>query len=370
MRSIPRPPRLWRSGAGSRRAEATFVPLRAQAGADNMPRIQKGETMHLVRNLKFRALLAAGLGAAALPAGALAQAYPERPINMLVPFAAGGTSDVIARVIGEQMGKHLGRAIVNENVAGAGGVIALTRAANAAPDGYTILIGNTGTNAASYVLSPDVKYTPESFTPVGLIAKTAPVLAIRNDLPAKTLAEFVAYAKANPGKVNLGHAGVGSSNYLICKNFIAASQTQVTLVSYRGAGPALNDLLGGHVDGVCDAATSVAPSIQTGKVRGLAVAARKKLDILPDTPTSAEAGLPAFQQEGWNAIFTPAKTPQAIVDRLNAALRASLADSAVRKRFEELGSTPADDSEMTGDHVRQLVTGDIERYKVLLATKD
>jgi tripartite-type tricarboxylate transporter receptor subunit TctC len=215
-----------------------------------------------------------------------------------------------------------------------------------------------------------VKYTTDSFAPIGLIAKTAPVLAIKNDFPAKTFAEFVAYAKANPGKINLGHAGVGSSNYLICKAFVAAAQVQVTLVSYRGAAPALNDLLGGHVDGVCDAATSVAPSIQTGKVRGLTVAARQKLEILPTVPTSAEAGMPGFLAEGWNAIFTPAGTPQPIMDRLNVALRAALADPNVRKRFEELGSTPADASEMTGDHVRVLVTSDIAKYKVMLATKD
>jgi tripartite-type tricarboxylate transporter receptor subunit TctC len=312
-------------------------------------------------------IAAAGILAAT---SAFAQSYPERPITMIVPFAAGGTSDVIARVIGEAMGKNLGRAIVNENVGGAGGVIALTRAAQSKPDGYTILIGNTGTNAASYVLSPDVKYTTDSFTPVGLIAKTAPVLAIKNDFPAKTLTEFVAYAKANPGKVNLGHAGVGSSNYLICKAFIAAAQVQVTLVSYRGAAPALNDLLGGHVDGVCDAATSVASSIQANRVRGLTVAARQKLEILPNVPTSAEAGLPGFLAEGWNAIFAPAGTPQPVLDRLNQALRASLADPAVRARFNELGSTPADDSEMTSEHVRNLVTSDIAKYKVMLATKD
>jgi tripartite-type tricarboxylate transporter receptor subunit TctC len=317
----------------------------------------------------IRAMTLAFAGALAASA-AFAQTYPERPITMIVPFAAGGSSDVIARVVGEAMGKNLGRAIVNENVAGAGGVIALTRAAQAKPDGYTILIGNTGTNAASYVLTPDVKYTTDSFAPIGLIAKTAPVLAIKNDFPAKTFAEFVAYAKANPGKINLGHAGVGSSNYLICKAFVAAAQVQVTLVSYRGAAPALNDLLGGHVDGVCDAATSVAPSIQTGKVRGLTVAARQKLEILPTVPTSAEAGMPGFLAEGWNAIFTPAGTPQPIMDRLNVALRAALADPNVRKRFEELGSTPADASEMTGDHVRVLVTSDIAKYKVMLATKD
>ncbi|MDB5572225.1 MAG: hypothetical protein JWN93_3408 [Hyphomicrobiales bacterium] len=303
-------------------------------------------------------------------APALAQTYPDKPIGMIVPFAAGGTSDVIARIIGEHMSQHLGGRIVNENVAGAGGVVALTRASNAAPDGYTIFIGNTGTNAASYTLYPDVKFKPESFSPVGLIAKTAPVLAVRKDFPAADLTAFIAYAKANPGKVNLGHAGVGSSNYLICKNFIAASDAPVVLVSYRGAGPALNDLMGGHVDGVCDAAPSVAPSIQSGYVKGLAVAARQRLDILPDLPTSAEAGLPAFQAEGWNAIFTPAGTSQPVIDRLNKALRDSLADPNVRKRFNDLGSTPATSEEMTPAHVRALVTSEIERYRVLLARKD
>ena len=315
-------------------------------------------------------LALAGFALMALASPLCAQTYPDRPITMIVPFAAGGASDVIARIIGERMGQELGQTIVNENVAGAGGVIALNRVAAARPDGYTILIGNTGTNAASYVLTPDVKFTPESFAPVGLIAKTAPVLAVKKDFPAKTLSEFVAYAKANPGKINLAHAGVGSSNYLICKNFVAAAKVEVTLLSYRGAGPALNDLLGGHVDGVCDNAASIAPSIQAERVNGLAVAAAKRLEILPNLPTSAEGGLPEFLAEGWNAIFTPANAPADVTARLNAALRTSIADPAVRKRFNELGSTPADDAEMTGAHVRKVVEADIARYKVTLATKD
>ena len=315
-------------------------------------------------------LALAGFALMALASPLCAQTYPDRPITMIVPFAAGGASDVIARIIGERMGQELGQTIVNENVAGAGGVIALNRVAAARPDGYTILIGNTGTNAASYVLTPDVKFTPESFAPVGLIAKTAPVLAVKKDFPAKTLSEFVAYAKANPGKINLAHAGVGSSNYLICKNFVAAAKVEVTLLSYRCAGPALNDLLGGHVDGVCDNAASIAPSIQAERVNGLAVAAAKRLEILPNLPTSAEGGLPEFLAEGWNAIFTPANAPADVTARLNAALRTSIADPAVRKRFNELGSTPADDAEMTGAHVRKVVEADIARYKVTLATKD
>ena len=320
--------------------------------------------------MTIRRLGLAALTLAALASTASAQTYPDRPITMIVPFAAGGASDVIARIIGERIGQALGQTIVNENVAGAGGVIALNRVATAKPDGYTILIGNTGTNAASYVLTPDVKFTPDSFLPVGLIAKTAPVLAVKKDFPAKTLSEFVAYAKANPGKINLAHAGVGSSNYLICKNFIAAAKVEVTLVSYRGAGPALNDLLGGHVDGVCDNAASIAPSIQADRVQGLAVAAAKRLEILPDLKTSAEGGLPEFLAEGWNAIFTPANTPNDVTARLNGALRTSIADPAVRKRFNELGSTTADESEMNADHVRKVVTNDIARYKVTLAVKD
>lgn len=320
--------------------------------------------------MTIRRLGLAGLAIAALASTASAQTYPDRPITMIVPFAAGGASDVIARIIGERMGQALGQTIVNENVAGAGGVIALNRVATAKPDGYTILIGNTGTNAASYVLTPDVKFTPDSFLPVGLIAKTAPVLAVKKDFPAKTLAEFVAYAKANPGKINLAHAGVGSSNYLICKNFIAAAKVEVTLVSYRGAGPALNDLLGGHVDGVCDNAASIAPSIQADRVQGLAVAAAKRLEILPDLKTSAEGGLPEFLAEGWNAIFTPANTPNDVTARLNGALRTSIADPAVRRRFNDLGSTPADESEMTSAHVRKVVEADIARYKITLAVKD
>jgi tripartite-type tricarboxylate transporter receptor subunit TctC len=315
-------------------------------------------------------LALAGLALFGVVTSASAQTYPDRTITMIVPFAAGGASDVIARIVGERMGQALGKTIINENVAGAGGVIALNRFATAKPDGYTILIGNTGTNAASYVLTPDVKFTPDSFTPVGLIAKTAPVLAVKKDFPAQTLAEFVSYVKAHPGKVNLAHAGVGSSNYLICKNFIAAAKVEVTLVSYRGASPALNDLLGGHVDGVCDNAASIAQNIQTEKVKGLAVAAAKRLEILPDLPTSAEGGLPEFLAEGWNAIFTPAKAPDEVIAKLNAALRATIADPAIRKRFNELGSTPADEAEMNGAFVSKTIEQDIARYKVTLATKD
>ena len=295
-----------------------------------------------------------------------AQTYPDHPITMIVPFAPGGTSDVIARLVAEQMSLALGQRVVNENMAGAGGSTALTRAARATPDGYTIVIGNSGTNAAAYSIYPDIKYAPDDFAPIGLAAKTIPVIAVKNDFPAKTVAEFIAFAKAHPGKVNLGHAGVGSSNYLICKGFAQAAGIDVTLVSYRGAAPALNDLMGGQIDGVCDAAASVTSAIQGGRVKGLVVSSHTRLRTLPDVPTAAEAGLPEFQQQGWNGLFAPKPTPEPIIARLNAALRVAVASDSLQKRMDDLGSIPATGEELTPAYVGTLVPREIEKFRKLL----
>lgn len=320
--------------------------------------------------MKSGLAILAALAALLAPHAARCQdAYPSRAIIMIVPFAAGGTSDVIARIVAEQMGQVLGQRIINENVAGAGGTTALTRAARSAPDGYTLVIGNVGTNAASYALYPEIKYTTDDFMPIGLAAKTLPVIALKNGFPGKTVAEFLDYARKNPGKVNLGHAGVGSSNYLICKAFLAAAKVDVTLVSYRGAAPALNDLMGGQIDGVCDAAASVSGPIKNGLVKGLVISAPRRLATIPDVPTSAEAGIPEFQQQGWNALFAPKGTPQAIIDKLNAALRTAVKSEALQKRMDDLGSVPATDEEMSPDYVARLVPAEIEKYKSLLAEK-
>jgi tripartite-type tricarboxylate transporter receptor subunit TctC len=307
---------------------------------------------------------------AAAPQGAWADdAYPSHAITMIVPFAAGGTSDVIARIVAEQMGQALGQRIVNENMAGAGGTTALARAARAAPDGYTLVIGNVGTNAAAYSIYPEIKYSTDDFVPIGLAAKTLPVIALKKDFPGTTVAEFLDYAKKNPGKVNLGHAGVGSSNYLICKAFLQAAQVDVTLVSYRGAAPALNDLMGGQIDGVCDAAASVSGPIQNDLVKGLVISSPVRLRTLPDVPTSAEAGIADFQQQGWNGLFAPKGTPAPILARLNSALRAAVKSDALQKRLDELGSIPATDEEMTPEHLARLVPAEVEKFKKLLAEK-
>src|SRR3981081_291544 len=239
----------------------------------------------------------------ALAAPAAAQeAYPTRPITLIVPFAAGGTSDVIARLAAEQMSQALGRRVVNENVAGAGGSTALTRTARAAPDGYTIAIGKAGTNATSSPLSPEHAFKADAFVPIAVVAKTFGIIALRKDFPARNLQEFIAYAKANPGKINLGHAGVGSSNFLICKSFVQAAGIDVTLVGYRGAAPALTDAIGGQIDGVCDAAASVSQPIDDKLVKGLVVGSTVRLATPPDLPASAGAGLPPIAGQGRDGL--------------------------------------------------------------------
>jgi tripartite-type tricarboxylate transporter receptor subunit TctC len=295
--------------------------------------------------------------------------YPKRPITMIVPFAAGGTSDVIARTVAEQMGSALGQTIVIENVAGAGGSTALARAARAEADGYTIAIGNAGTNAAAYTIYPMLAFKPDAFAPIAMVAKTFGIVALRRDFPAKNLQEFIAYAKSNPGKINLGHAGVGSSNFLICRSFVQAAGIDVTLVGYRGAAPALTDAIGGQIDGVCDAAASVSQPIDDKLVKGLVVGSLVRLATLPELPTSAEAGLPEFEAQGWNGLFAPKGTPPEIIGKLNAAARTAVESDAVKKRFHDLSTVAPDANEHAPEVLQQLVTRDVEKYRKLLEEK-
>ena len=302
-----------------------------------------------------------------LLAPATAQDYPSRPITLIVPFAAGGSSDVNARLIAEQMSQRLGQPIVIENIGGAGGALALARVAQAAPDGYTIVQGNSGTNTAVYLFTPDVKFAPSDFAPIGIFNKSSAVVAIRRNFPAQTLAEFIAHAKQNPGRLNIGHSGVGSQNYLFCKAFIQAAGIDVALVGYRGGGPALNDLIGSQIDGLCDSSASVTPAIQSGLVRGIALASKTRLPHLPDLPTAAEAGLPQFEISGWYALFAPKATPQPVIEKLNGAMRAAVASREYQKRLDDLGSTPAEDAEMAPAYLARFVPQEIERFRKMLS---
>jgi len=304
--------------------------------------------------------------ALALALPARAEDYPTRPITLIVPFAAGGSSDVNARLVAEQMSRHLGQPLVIENIGGAGGAVALARVAQAAPDGYTIVQGNSGTNTAVYLFTPDVKFAPSDFAPIGMFNKSSAVVAIRKDFPSENLSQFIAHARQNPGRLNIGHSGVGSQNYLFCKAFIQAAGIDVTLVGYRGGGPALNDLIGGQIDGLCDSSASVTPAIQAGLVRGIALASKTRLPHLPDMPTAAEAGLPQFEIAGWYALFAPKNTPAGIIDRLNGAMRAAVASPDYQKRLDDLGSAPAAEAEMTPAYLARFVPQEIERFRKML----
>jgi tripartite-type tricarboxylate transporter receptor subunit TctC len=297
---------------------------------------------------------------------AIAQEFPTRPITMIVPFAAGGSSDVNARLVSEYMSQDLGQRFILENIPGAGGLSGLTRLTQSPADGYTIAIGNSGTNTAIYLFNPEVKFTPDDFAPIGLFTRSSAVVAIKKEHPANTLAEFIAHAKANPGKVTIAHSGIGSQNYLFCKTFIQAAGINVTLVGYRGGGPALNDLIGGQIDGLCDSASSATQAITGGLVKGVALASPTRLQTLPNVPTAAEAGLPEFQIQGWYALFAPKGTPASVVARLNAALRKAVANAEYQKKLDALGSYVTPDNEITPDYLKAFVPREIEKFKSFL----
>lgn len=318
-----------------------------------------------MRTFTLRAGVLAGL--CIFPGPVFAQDFPTRQITMIVPFAAGGSSDVNARLITEQMSQHLGQRFVIENVPGAGGLTALTRLTQSPPDGYTIAIGNSGTNTAVYLFNPEVKFTPDDFAPIGLFTRSSAVVLIKKDHPANSLAEFIAYAKANPGRVTIGHSGIGSQNYLFCKTFIQAAGISVTMVGYRGGGPALNDLIAGQIDGVCDSSSSATPAILGGLVKGVALGSSTRLPSLPNVPTAAEAGLPEFQIQGWYALFAPKDTPAPIIAKLNAALRKGVTNADYQKRLDALGSYVVPDGEIAPEYLKAHVPREIAKFKSLIA---
>jgi tripartite-type tricarboxylate transporter receptor subunit TctC len=279
------------------------------------------------------------LGAIAAPLVVQSDNYPSRSVTVVVPFPAGGPSDVVARIVTEHMGKTLGQTLVIENVGGAGGTIGSGRVASAQPDGYTLLAGSMGSHVSAPVLTPNVKYDSErDFTPVGFTANAPAVIVARKDFPARNLREFVAYLKKNGDKVKQAHGGIGSSSHMACLMFTQAAGVTPSLVAYRGTGPAMNDLIGGHVDFFCEQAVSVTPQIAGGIIKAYAVSSTERLTTLADLPTAKEAGL-RYQMNIWAGIFAPKGTPKPIIDRLALALDRALDDPSVKKRLNELGGS-------------------------------
>jgi tripartite-type tricarboxylate transporter receptor subunit TctC len=293
--------------------------------------------------------------------------YPERPIIAVVPFAAGGPTDVIMRLLGEHMGKTLGQALVIENSPGAGGTTAIARAAQASPDGYTIMIGNMGTHGAAPALYPKLKYDPRAdFAPIGMAASTAIVIEARKDFPAENLGEFVAYLKAHGSQLNEAHAGVGSISFVACLLLHGLLGVTPTRLPYRGTSPALNDLVSGQVDYMCDQILNGISQVRAGSIKAYAIASPSRSPALPDVPTTREAGLPEFEVSAWNALFAPKGTPPEIVQRLNAALSSALDDSEVKKRLLDLGCSIPAPAERTPDALGRFVQQEVQRWTPLL----
>jgi tripartite-type tricarboxylate transporter receptor subunit TctC len=304
--------------------------------------------------------LAALLGISAAPAQG---AYPERQITVVVPFAAGGTTDIIARILADHMTRTLGQQIVVENVIGAGGTVGVTRVMKSTPDGYTLLMGNLGTQAASVGLYPNLAYDPRrDFEPIMSSGATPMIVAAKKDLPVRDFREFVTYVKANGSKLNYGTGGVGAPSHLTCLFLDTLLDVKVQHVPFRGSGPALNALIAGQIDYVCDQTVGIVPQIQGGQVKGLVAAVKTRIPVIPDVPTSEEQGLPQFQAAGWNALFAPKGTPADIVEKLNAAARAALKDEGVRKRLLELGAELPDDAGQTPGALGELVRSEIEKW--------
>jgi tripartite-type tricarboxylate transporter receptor subunit TctC len=315
--------------------------------------------------LKRAALVAAALGLAAT--GAAAQGYPTRPINMIVPFAAGGPTDIIARIVGDHMSRTLGQQVVVENVVGVGGTTGITRGANAAPDGYTLMMGHMGTHGAAPALYPNLKYDPtKDFTPIGLAAGTPIVIVARKDFPAKDLKEFVAYVRANSAKLNMAHAGVGSVSHTTGVLLTSVLAIKPNLVPYRGTGPALNDLMANTVDFMTDQIVNVSTQIAGDTIKGYAVATPERSPALPNLPTTKEGGLDTYEVSAWNAIFAPKTLPKEITAKLADALDKALDDAGTRKRILDLGGTIPSKAERTPEALQKLVESEVARWTPIL----
>ena len=302
------------------------------------------------------ALVALGLG------GAQAQPYPSRPVTIVVPFAAGGPTDAIARAIGERMRVSLGQSVIIENVTGAGGSIGVGRAVRAAPDGYTLSLGHTGThvvNGAIYPLQYDLL---NDFEPIALLASNPMMLVTKNDAPPKSLRELIDWLKANSDKVAVGTAGVGSASHFAGVYFQNLIKTHFNFVPYRGTGPALQDLVAGQIDMIVDQASNSMAQVQGGKIRAYAITDTKRLGAAPDIPTADEAGLPGFHISLWSALWAPKGTPKDVVAKLNAAVVDALADPAVRQRFADAGLEIPPREQQTPESLHKLQAAEIARW--------
>ena len=297
----------------------------------------------------------------------LAQNYPTHPVTIIVPFAAGGPTDIIARITGEYFSKTLGQQFVVENVAGAGGTTGITRGAQSKPDGYVIMMGHMGTHGAAPALYANLKYDPaKDFTPIGLVAGTPILIVARKDFPAANLKEFLAKVKDPSAKVKQAHAGVGSVSFTTCTLLTSQLGAKSIVAAYRGTGPALNDLVGGQVDYMCDQIVNLVEQVKGGSIKAYAIASVERSPALPDVPTTKEAGLPAYQVSAWNALFAPKGVPKDVAAKLSDTLVKALDDEATRKRLLDLGSVIPDKAGRSPQALQKLVESEVARWTPIL----
>ena len=318
----------------------------------------------MLRGRRFVGVLALAL--VGTEAGAADPNYPTRSIALVVPFAAGGPTDVVARIVGDHMSRTLGQQLVVENIGGAGGTTGMARVAAAEPDGYTLGVGNMGTQSAAPALYPNLKYDPAtSFAQVGIANFTPQAIVSKKDNPAKDLKEFIAYLKANQDKLSYGHAGVGSISHVSGTLFNSQFGLKPALVAYRGTAPALNDLVGGQIDYMVDQSLNVIPQIKAGTIKVYAIAAAQRLESLPDVPTSKEAGVD-FIFSAWNAMVAPKGTPKDVIAKLSDALNKALDDPATVMRYVELGSTAPEAADRGPEGLQKLVESEMARITPVL----
>ncbi|WP_210529929.1 tripartite tricarboxylate transporter substrate binding protein BugD [Rubellimicrobium arenae] len=317
--------------------------------------------MHLIQRT-------AGLTAVAVlwATSALAQGYPERQITMVVPFAAGGPTDTVGRLIAERMSEDLGQQILVENVGGAGGTLGAQQVADAEADGYTILLHHIGM-ATAPTLYRNLAFDPVAdFAPVGLVTEVPMTIVARADFEPADAASFIQYVKDNADTVTMANAGIGAASHLCGMLFMQAVDAPIVTVPYRGTGPAMTELVGGQIDIMCDQTTNTTEQIKGGTIKAYAVTTPERLDILPDLPTVAEAGLPGMEVSVWHGIYAPAGTPQEAIDRLSTALQTALADPDVASQLGELGTAPSPAEDATPTALQAKLSGEIERWRPVI----
>jgi len=297
---------------------------------------------------------------------ALAQSYPSRPITLIVPAAAGGPTDTVSRLVADSMSRTLGQQVVVENIGGAGGTIGMARVSKAAPDGYTLAVWHIA-QATAPALYDNLKYhVVDDFDQLGRITDVPMTLVAKPQLEANTIAELVTWLKAKGTAVTYGHAGIGSASHLCALSLMSALGTQMTPLAYRGTGPAMNDLLGGQFDVMCDQTTNTTNQIKSGKIKAYAATTPVRLKVLPDLPTMDESGYKGFEASAWHALYAPKGLPQDVTQKIVAALQASLKDETVVKRFADLGTEPVSaDKAMPAAH-KAYLQAEVTRWSKII----